>query len=602
MKRIFTILFALCLVAALSLSISAESTNKLTYAVGASAPTVSANTEFTVFVDITENTGICWLKAVVTYDSSVLSYVGASTDSSAYDTNKITVNHRSGKAIIILGSQTVLQETNPVIYKNTGRLVALTFKANPLATGETKINIKTDEGDVLKVVNGVSELEYTITNATLSLRILNNADHTCVPGSEVKENVVPANCNQMGSYDSVIKCTICGVDISRTKVVLPANDDHLPGEATKENVVPGTCKTEETYNLVTRCTRCNKIVKSETKKGNKGNHVEDLPKVEYTASTCKVEGTFVEIYNCKACGIELSRKTNKLPLGTHTPGAPKMEDIVAATCTKAGSYKSITHCSVCNEKLSSETVVQEKIPHTPGEPVEKNRVESKDCQTAGSCDYVIYCKECNTEISKTTQALPVAAHTPGNPPTETEPQRCTVCGFVLKAAIGHQHNWSNSLTSNETGHWYACSGCSEKKDFANHDYDNNCDATCNTCGAQRTPGDHVYGSWTTVTEATTTTEGKRERKCNVCGYTESEIIPVKVEDTTATPPATTTTPSDTHNPEETNKGNEATDPADTTKPDDTTNPKKENGCKSAVSVGVAFIAIFGSAIILKKRD
>ena len=570
---------------------------------GASAPTVSANTEFTVFVDITENTGICWLKAVVTYDSSVLSYVGASTDTSAYDTEKITVNHRSGsgKAIVILGAMNVVQETNPTIYKNTGRLVALTFKANPLASGDTKINIKTENGEVLKIVNGVKELDYTVTNASLTIKVVNNAAHTCVPGTEIKENVVPATCNQMGSYDSVIKCTICGVDITRTKVVVPANDDHLPGEATKENVVPGTCKTEEKYDLVTRCTRCNKIVKSEEKKGNKGNHVEDLPKVEYTASTCKVEGTFVEIYYCKACGIELNRKTNKLPLGAHTPGSPKMEDIVAATCTKSGSYKSVTHCSICNEVLSSETIIQDKIPHTPGEPVEKNRVESKDCQTAGSCDYVIYCKVCNTEISKTTQALPVAAHTPGNPPTETEPQRCTVCGFILKAPIGHQHHWSDTLTSNETGHWYACSGCSEKKDFVNHNYDNNCDTTCNTCGAQRTPADHVYGSWNTVTEPTTTTEGKRERACMVCGVVETEAIPKLVEDTTVAPPVTNPPETTDTDPDETTN-NSVTDPSETTKPEDTTDSKKDKGCKSAVSVGVAFIAILGSAIILKKRD
>ena len=92
MKRFISIFFTLCLVVALSLSASAESTNKLTYAVGASAPTVSANTDITIMVEVTENTGICWLKAVVTYDSSVLSYVGYTTDTSVFKSDLITVN------------------------------------------------------------------------------------------------------------------------------------------------------------------------------------------------------------------------------------------------------------------------------------------------------------------------------------------------------------------------------------------------------------------------------------------------------------------------------------------------------------------------------
>ena len=127
MKRFISIFFTLCLVVALSLSASAESTNKLTYAVGASAPTVSANTDITIMVEVTENTGICWLKAVVTYDSSVLSYVGYTTDTSVFKSDLITVNSsvngNEGKIIIVVGSMEVIYQDNPTIYKNVGKLV-----------------------------------------------------------------------------------------------------------------------------------------------------------------------------------------------------------------------------------------------------------------------------------------------------------------------------------------------------------------------------------------------------------------------------------------------------------------------------------------------
>ena len=57
------------------------------------------------------------------------------------------------------------------------------------------------------------------------------------------------------------------------------------------------------------------------------------------------------------------------------------------------------------------------------------------------------------------QTLPEAAHTPGPNATETSPQICTVCQIILKPVIAHEHKWSDKLSSNADGHWYACSGC-----------------------------------------------------------------------------------------------------------------------------------------------
>ncbi len=46
--------------------------------------------------------------------------------------------------------------------------------------------------------------------------------HEHTPGQAVKENEVAATCTEDGSYDSVVYCTVCGEEISRETVTIPA--------------------------------------------------------------------------------------------------------------------------------------------------------------------------------------------------------------------------------------------------------------------------------------------------------------------------------------------------------------------------------------------
>lgn len=626
MKRIVSMLFVLCLIVALTLSASAESTNKLTYAVGASAPTVSANSDFTVLVKITENTGFCWLRTTVTYDSSVLTYVGEDADAREFKGIPTEVNSRvkgtTGSVVITLGEWSVITQQNPTVYKQTGVLVALTFKVNETApAGNTTIGIKYTEGDALKIVNGEFGMDYTVNNATATVAVAKGDHTTCTPGTPVKQNEQPASCSKMGAYDEVVLCTVCGAELSRKTVVVPMTDSHIPGEPTIENKVQGNCSNPETYDLVTSCLECGKIISTEKKTGEKGDHFRGDTETVYTAPTCAKEGSFVEIVKCKYCNKEIDRKTNVLPKGDHAPAAPVQENVKHATCTATGKYDSVVYCSTCKTKLSSTTVTTEKAAHTPAKGVEENRVESKDCLTEGSYDFVVRCSTCKAEISRTKQTLPVAAHTPGPNATETDPQICTVCKIILKPVIAHTHKWSDKLSSNADGHWYACSGCSEKKDSVAHTYANNCDADCDTCGYKRTPGDHAYGNWTTVKEPTATAEGQRERSCVVCGNKVTESIPATGTPTTEPPvttekPVETTTPPEgttehtpgTSNDEVTTEQTPGTTAPDTnapeaTEPDVTTEPDVQDpGCGSVVSMGIALIAILGTALIMKKRD
>lgn len=68
---------------------------------------------------------------------------------------------------------------------------------------------------------------------------------------------------------------------------------------------------------------------------------------------------------------------------------------------------------------------------------------------------------------------------------------------------GHTHTPADTWTSDATGHWHACSGCTDKVDFAAHTFD----------------------SGEITTPPTETTTGVKTYKCTVCEYTKTETIP-----------------------------------------------------------------------------
>ena len=103
-------------------------------------------------------------------------------------------------------------------------------------------------------------------------------------------------------------------------------------------------------------------------------------------------------------------------------------------------------------------------------------------------------------------------------PSETEEgvrtYKCTGCDYVKTEPIdkvAHTHAPATVWTSDETGHWHTCAGCTEKVDFADHTSDN---------GSVTTP-------------ATETEEGVKTYKCTVCDYViRTEPIPTIHEEHT----------------------------------------------------------------------
>ena len=76
-------------------------------------------------------------------------------------------------------------------------------------------------------------------------------------------------------------------------------------------------------------------------------------------------------------------------------------------------------------------------------------------------------------------------HVPGEEAGEYTDQICTVCKYVLTPALGHTHRYGEGFSNDEEGHWQICTGCNEATEAEPHQFDADCDETCDECGYQR---------------------------------------------------------------------------------------------------------------------
>ena len=204
-------------------------------------------------------------------------------------------------------------------------------------------------------------------------------------------------------------------------------------------------------------------------------------------------------HNCDVCGKKMS---------DHTGGT--------ATC------KDKATCSICGQKYG------DLAPH--------------NYKTTWSSDETNHWHECSVCGNKKDEA----AHTPGAAATETTPQTCTTCGYVIKEAIGHVHSYTEKNTdakylksaatcTAKAVYYYSCS-CGEKGtetfeygDMLAHSWgtvwENNGSKHWHECTVCKTKGDeadHAF-EWQIDKEATVTEAGAKHEECKVCGYKNTTV-------------------------------------------------------------------------------
>lgn len=203
--------------------------------------------------------------------------------------------------------------------------------------------------------------------------------------------------------------------------------------------------------------------------------------------------------------------------------------ITPASCSAEG--EAAYACTVCN---ATKTDVLEKLPHTYDHSCDADcnvcgasRTTSHNYSATWSRDYTGHWYEC-TGCKDRKDAAP---HSPGPAATEYDPQICTICGYIIQQPLGHKHSYANQWTTDETGHWYTCTGCDERGSYADHDFENDCDADCAICGYTREIEHTPDENWSTD-------KNGHWRICTVCGQNQDESAHEPGAETTATTPQT----------------------------------------------------------------
>ena len=306
-----------------------------------------------------------------------------------------------------------------------------------------------------------------------------------------------------------------------------------------------------------KCKNCNAIDES-----TKAPHSWDNVAVT-TPATCTTDGE--KTYTCTACS---ATKKETIPATGHTPGAAVCENKVAATCTTAGSYDEVVYCTACGNEVSRTQKTIDKLAHD---------YDTTKWVKADENQHGHKCKNCDAITDLT-------AHVPGAAATETTPQLCTECGYVIAPATHPEHTWvfvaETPATCNATGvkEHYKCdcrrksvtdgvydivsdtelilainpanhTGAPDSKwhsDSANHWQEYTCcharaneaahsggaatctaQAVCEVCGKAYGPlAAHDWGAWKVTTPATKDAPGVETRTCtHNSAHTETRSIP-----------------------------------------------------------------------------
>lgn len=270
------------------------------------------------------------------------------------------------------------------------------------------------------------------TTATISADTTFTAKLTTTPhkAQTMDSDIVDATCGKDGSKTVTTSCSDCGYVISvENNVVIPATKNHTPAAAVKENVKPATCETAETYDSVVYCSVCGQEISrtqmtGEAALGHKWGewkHDDSTAKAESKHTrTCENDATHTDsaacnftsqvtqnqtadqpeitTYTCKDCGYSYTEETKPALGHTHNYGAP-VADYTSGEAFVEG--KDYTHTATCTgEGTCSQPTKTDKCTFDNG-------VETKAATCTEDGVKTFTCTECGGTY---TVAIPATGH------------------------------------------------------------------------------------------------------------------------------------------------------------------------------------------------
>lgn len=227
---------------------------------------------------------------------------------------------------------------------------------------------------------------------------------------------------------------------------------------------------------------------------------ENNQKVGYAVHTPGADATETTPQTCDVCGYELAPSLGHIHANHLTFIAE-----VSENCTADG-VKAHYECE-CGKLFADAQAVTEVTLESL--KIAAHHTYGTDWESDNDNDHYHICSVCSGKADVTPHSYDSGMIT--IPATETtegvKTYTCSVCHHTKTETVpklSHTHSLSVDYSKDETGHWHACSGCTEKVDFEAHTED----------------------SGTVTVQPTETTEGIRVYSCTVCGYvTRTETIP-----------------------------------------------------------------------------
>ncbi|MBQ3182253.1 MAG: Ig-like domain repeat protein [Clostridia bacterium] len=380
-----------------------------------------------------------------------------------------------------------------------------------------------DDGETTYTADFVAD--WAPENPTKTVADIDSLGHT--EGEVVVENNVDPKCIETGSYDNVVYCTVCKVELSRDTVTVPATD-HKWGKTTyvwdgyTKCTATRICEyqtgiacteTETTENITDEVTIplvCNddgertytahfvnewagestttEVIPAEP--DNVNVHEEpELTIVEDTA-TCIKDGEKTIYWECQLCGL-MGEYTEFSPATGHNWG-----ETVYTWNWEAEDGKVI--CTATRKCSNNTTAECEQAKPSEATAVEDTYV-APNCTEAGSEDYYAPFDDEHdwTEPQTETKVIPALGHTDGEPVEDATTlkkaecgkdgsvdvvKHCTVCGVetyrqaqripTIQSSEQGGHTWSEWIVSKpatyfEAGEEYRY--CTNAEIFGNPD-------------------------------------------------------------------------------------------------------------------------------------